>query len=91
MMSVADVEGRDLMDKIATKDASKAQETFKWSHLGPSTGQVNEIMEVLGAVNAGVSHGMLLSLLRTTVAQLQDPDGRFLSMSPTKLGLTHPW
>lgn len=36
----------------------------------------SKINEVLASLNAGVSHGTLLSLLRKTVSQLQEPDSR---------------
>lgn len=34
----------------------------------------NKIQEVLTAVNAGVNHGILMALLRKTIAQAADPD-----------------
>lgn len=39
-----------------------------------------KIGEVLGAVNAGVSHGTLMSSMRKTVTQLQDPQSKGISI-----------
>lgn len=44
-----------------------------------------KVLEVLGAVNAGVSHGMLMSLMRATVAQLQDPTCTFVEGSVRRI------
>lgn len=49
-----------------------------------------KISEVLTAVNAGVSHGILFSLLRKTVAQLQDQDCEQYSLPKPITFLMHP-
>lgn len=48
----------------------------------------NKSSEVLTAVNAGVTHGILMSLLRRNLAQLTDASGKFTFSNLKHLALT---